>query len=358
MSGEHAETSHPPVRASIVIVNYNGGAGLIRCLDSVVGSLPADAEVILVDNASSDGSAEEAAVRFRCPTLLRSPTNRGFGAASNLGAARARGRYLVFLNPDTLVEPGWLEELVATVEDHPGFRLVTAQIVQVHRPDRVSACGNAVHISGLTLSRGKGAPREEFRQVEEVDAVSGAAFAIRRDLFDALGGFDEDFFLYVEDTDLSWRARLLGARCLYEPKSVVFHDYAFRLTPLKIFHQERNRYLMLLKCLRWPTLLALIPAVLLAELVAWGFVMLRDRRNAGKKIRAYGWVISNWKSIIRKRRAVQASRRASDRSLLRTTGHRLDFGQVASPRLARAAQLVFDPLFLLCRGFALAVVWW
>lgn len=348
----------PPPRASVVIVNYNGGEKLLRCLESVEPTLPADVELVLVDNASTDGSAETALARFPRATLVRSPVNRGFGAGGNLGATRSRGESLVFLNPDTVVRPGWLDALRCALESGDGVGLVTSKIVQGVATPEISACGNQIHVSGLTLARGMGQPESAFPEREEVSAVSGASFAIRRDLFESLGGFDEDFFLYVEDTDLSWRARLLGKICLYEPESVVFHDYRFRLTPLKVFHQERNRYLMLFKCLRWPTLVLLLPSLLLSEIVAWGFVLIRDRVNIRNKVRAYDWVISNWELVLRKRRVVQSSRRATDRSLLRTTGYRLDFDQVSSPGLAKLVRLVFDPLFFLSRGLALALLWW
>lgn len=358
MSTGRNEAADSPRRATVIIVNFNAGPKLLGCLASVSSSLPSDAEVILVDNASSDGSAEKALILSPCMRLLRSRDNRGFGAGGNLGAREARGRDLVFLNPDTIVEPGWIEALLADLEQYPEAGLTTSRILQADRTDRISGCGNSVHVSGLTLARGMGAPRGAFREIEEVDAVSGAAFAIPRDLFEQLGGFDEDFFLYVEDTDLSLRARLAGRRCLYVPQSIVYHDYTFRLTPLKVFYQERNRYLMLLKCFRWPTLVALFPSLLLAELLTWGFVLLRDRRNAANKLRAYAWVFRNWSAILQKRKITRSGRKISDRAILLTTGHRLDFRQVATPGIAKAARLIFDPLFFLSRILALAVVWW
>lgn len=341
-----------------MIVNYNAGKKLIRCLDSVTVCLPPGAELILVDNASSDGSTDEASARFPSLKVLRSGGNPGFGAGANRGARSARGEQLIFLNPDTLVEPGWVEGLLEPLDGDPKAGLTTSKILQADHPERVSACGNSVHLSGLTLARGMGAPREAFREVEPVDAVSGAAFAIRRAVFEALGGFDEEFFLYVEDTDLSLRARLAGWRCLFAPGSVVYHDYTFRLTARKVFYQERNRYRMLLKCLRWGTLVVLLPSEILAEVVTWGFVLIRDRANAANKLQAYGSIITSLSSILRRRRTVQELRTVTDRALLARTGFRLDFGQVAGGFLRAAARWVFDPLFFLLKGLTLGLVWW
>lgn len=346
------------LRASVIIVNYNGKEMLLDCLESVKRSLPRDCELIVVDNASSDGSASAIETQFSDVMLIRSETNCGFGAGNNLGVRSSRGKYLAFLNPDTLVESGWLDALLAPFDVNDRAGLVTARILLADQPDRINACGNSVHLTGLTLCRGMGQPREALDQPGEVDAVSGAAFAIRRELFDTLGGFDEDTFLYMEDTDLSLRARLAGWRCLYAPDSIVLHYYRLKMTPLKVFYQERNRYLMLLKSLRFATFVVLIPAQLLAEVISWGFVLLSDRANFRNKLRAYQWVIVNWTVIMRKRKLTQSLRQVTDRELLLHTGFRLDFRQTNQGRIAMLAQIIFTPLFFVLRLMTLTVVWW
>ena len=346
------------LRASVIIVNYNGKQKLLECLESVGRTLSPDCELIVVDNASSDGSAAAVETQFSDVMLIRSKTNCGFGSGNNLGVLSSRGKYLVFLNPDTLVESGWLEALLAPFEINDRAGMVTARILLADQPDRINACGNSVHLTGLTLCRGMGQPRGALDKPEEVDAVSGAAFAIRRELFDTLGGFDEDTFLYMEDTDLSLRARLAGWRCLYAPDSIVLHYYRLKITPLKVFYQERNRYLMLLKSLKFATLTVLIPAQLLAEVISWGFVLMSDRANLRNKLRAYQWVILNWAVIMRKRKLTQSLRQVSDRELLLHTGFRLDFRQTNHGKIAMLAQIIFTPLFLVLRLMTLAVVWW
>ncbi|HEV8579108.1 MAG TPA: glycosyltransferase family 2 protein [Thermoanaerobaculia bacterium] len=353
LSGEHRD-----FRASVVIVSYNAKQKLMACLRSVLRSLPEGAELIVVDNASSEGNADAIASTFPEICLVRAETNLGFASGCNLGAQQARGRYLVFLNPDTLVEPGWLESLIAPLSDGEQVGLVTARILLMADPDRLNTCGNEVHLTGLTLCRGMGRARDSYPQIEEVGAVSGAAFAIRQELFERLGGFDEEMVLYVEDTDLSWRARLAGYATLYTPQSIVLHDYELRFSRLKVFWQERNRYLMLLKSLRWPTLLALLPAYLVAELVTWGFVLLKDRVGVANKLRAYGWILANWHTVLRKRQETQALRVVSDRTLLRSTGFAIDFDQTAGSAVALVARFLFNPIFFMLRAVSLAVVWW
>jgi GT2 family glycosyltransferase len=225
-------------------------------------------------------------------------------------------------------------------------------------PSRINTCGNDVHLSGLTLCRGLGHARESLPAQGEVGAVSGAAFAIRRDLFKALGGFDEGFFLYMEDTDLSWRARLAGYRCLYVPSSLAYHAYSLRFGPWKTYLQERNRYRMLLGNLRWRTIAVLSPALALAEFLSWAFVLLRDRSRFANKVRAYAWLVGHKNELLEKRRKARAIRKVPDRVLIETVTYRLAYEQTGGGLAPRLAHLLLDPLFYVCQRFALAVVRW
>lgn len=344
------------MRASLIIVSYNNRDQLPACLTAVTATVPADCEVFVVDNASTDGSPELVADRFPAVRLMRAASNTGFGGANNLAAARATGEYLVFLNPDTVVRAGWLDELLRPLCDRDRVGLTTGQLVLAD--GRVNACGNDVHLTGLTLCRGMGGDPALFATAAEVAAVSGAVCAMRRSLFAALGGFDADMFLYMEDTDLSWRTRLAGWRCWFTPACGVVHDYALRFAPRKVYYQERNRYLMLLKNWRWRTLLLLLPALALAELVTWGFVAWNDRPNWSNKWRAYGWVLTHGGEIRRKRAATQARRATTDRELLAQTTARLDFAQVSTGWPGRLADACFNPLFAGWRWLLLRVIWW
>ena len=347
--------------ASIIIVSYNKRDDIVRCLRSVFETSEPAFEVVVVDNASTDGSADAVAEEFPNVITIRSETNLGFGGGCNLGAGSASANSLVFLNPDTLVDSGWLGPLITAIsatDSRPAIGLATSKVLMLREPDRINTCGNTVHITGLTLCRGLGDPDSSFADEQQVDAVSGAAFAIRRDAFEALGGFDESMFLYMEDTDLSLRARLAGWQSVCVPRSRVFHAYSLKMFPLKVFYQERNRYRMLLKSFKWATLLALSPVLLMAEVITWGFVLLHDRANVGNKLRAYSWVLRNSRRIVEQRTATQATRRVRDRELLLHTSFRLDFVSTSPGAASRIAQTIFDPLFFLLRSLAILVVRW
>jgi GT2 family glycosyltransferase len=339
-------------------VNYNGGKQVLGCLGSLEAEGESGREILVVDNASSDGSPSIIQTAFPHVKLIQSVTNLGFGGGNNLGAYYARGHYLAFLNPDTLVVPGWLNALRGALDANPEAGMATARILLREHPDTVNTCGNEVHISGLTLCRGMGQEYSAYAAPSEVGAVSGAAFLIRRELFEHLGGFDASFFLYMEDTDLSLRARLAGWRILYVPEAVVYHDYRLRFGSSKIYYQERNRYRMLLKVFRRRTLLVLMPALLLAEVVTWGFVLSREPRRWGNKLDAYTAILIDWMYLMQARGHTQARRQVSDRELLEGSTFRLGFEQTGEGRAAQLAHRVFDPLFQVCRSLALKIVRW
>jgi GT2 family glycosyltransferase len=336
-----------PIRASAIVVAYNSRAYLQLCLQSILDDLGPDDELIVVDNGSTDGSAELMEAQFPAVRLIRAE-NVGYAGGNNRGAAVARGEYLVFLNPDTVVQPGALAALLAPFAARPEIGLTTACIMHLHQPDVINTCGNTMHYTGLTYCRGAGQPRARYAGSAEVDAVSGAAFAIRRDVFKQLGGFDERFFMYVEDTDLSWRARMAGYRCLYVADAMISHDYQPSFSPAKSFYLDRNRHLMLLKNLRRSTYLRMLPGLLLAELVTWGFMLLKGPRFWGVKPRVYHTLWRERATIRAIHRQAQL-RRSVDCTIVTRMTYRLDFSQLAGRQLARMAEFVFHPAFRLAR---------
>lgn len=345
-------------QVSIIVVNYNGGEQVLDCLHSLEADGCEGREIIVVDNASCDGSPALIKHIFPNVRLLHSATNLGYGGGNNLGARYAQGSYIAFLNPDILVKSGWLEALRRALDADPGAGMATACILLKDRPDTINTCGNDVHISGLTLCRGMGQLRQAFDSPSEVAAVSGAAFMIRRDIFYLLGGFDDSYFLYMEDTDLSMRARLEGWRILYVPDSLVYHDYKLCFGSHKIYYQERNRYFMLLKIYRFRTLLFLLPTLVLAEVVTWGFVFSHEPKCFVGKLNAYIAVLSNWSALIQARRRTQLRRKITDRRLLEFCAILLSFEQTGETFVASFAHQIFDPLFHACHYFTFRAVHW
>lgn len=237
--------------ASVVIVNRDGRRYLGPCLTAVLEQQVAGAfEVILVDNASTDGSAELVRTDFPTVTVLAAPANLGFAAGNNLGIRESSGRYVVLLNNDTVVQPGWLAALFATADSEQRAGAVQSKLVFADRPQTIQSAGTLLLDDGSGGDRGCGEPADRYRDREEVFAACGAASLYRRAALDDVGLLDESFFMYYEDTDLSWRLRLRGWRVLFEPEAVVKHFHAGTSgadSPFMRFHANRNRLLMLVK---------------------------------------------------------------------------------------------------------------
>ena len=241
---------------SVIVLNYNGRRWLRPCLDALAaqrGAPPFD--VIVVDNASTDGSAEAvreyiqetAAVAkksaFGALHLVEAGANLGFAAGNNLGARTARGATLAFLNNDTVVEPDWLARLHGALTTQPQFALATSRLVFLDDPSTVDSAGDGYLRAGGAFKHGYGGRADDALMSREVFGACGGAFLTRRDVFEALGGFDPRFFMVYEDVDLSYRARLLGFRCWYAADAIVRHAGSATLgvaSPAAVYYGQRN----------------------------------------------------------------------------------------------------------------------
>jgi GT2 family glycosyltransferase len=341
------------MKVSVIIVNTNEKHRLIYILPSILGAKSDfNFEIIISDNGSTDGSREYVKENYPQIRIIENGKNLGFALANNVAAQESKADILVFINPDTTVEPGWIENLLKPFSDH-NVGLTTSKILLMSARDKINTCGSTIHISGITQCRGINEPAVNFSVTEEIPAVSGAAFAIRRKLFEKLKGFDSDFFIYLEETDLSIRARIMGYKCIYVPNSIIYHDYELRFGSKKVFFEERNRYLMLLKNLEWKTLILLIPILFFAEIVTWGFVVMYDRKNIKNKWLAYLWIINHWHLIVEKKKAVKKDKVINDSVLLSSTVYRINFSQIVQNYISKIAQFSFDVVFSLLRKLLL-----
>lgn len=333
------------VKASVILVNYNGRDDLATCLPSIQSqSIDAAYEVIVVDNDSDDGSVAFVRDRFPDVRVVENHENRWFSGGNNDGVAVANGRYLVFVNPDAEVDHDWLETLLAPFEsanDDRDIGLTTSRIVRADDRTRLNTCGNVAHYTGLGFCRGLDERVDAYAETERVAAVSGCSFAMRRDVYEKIGGFDETFEMYLGDLDLSWRARLAGYDIVYVPESVVYHEYELAVPDWKLFNLERNRYLVLLKHLRAGTLARLLLGLLLTELLVWVYAAWHGGDTLRAKASAWVWLWHNRADVREKRRRIQALRERSDRELLAAMEVALPLDQLGVPGRLRG---ILDPL--------------
>jgi len=293
--------------------------GCLRALLEDTGDT--EAEILVVDNASSDDStevAERLASEHDSVRLIRSPTNRGYAGAVNVALAEARGEYLAVLNMDVVVSPGWLDPLVALLEGNADVAVACPMILLESDPGKINAAGQNLNKTGLGFNRWLGKQRtiagaEPF----PVTGLHGAAFVIRKPLLARLGGWDESGFLYFEDVELSWLLRIAGNEIWCVPASTVVHDYHLSMFPHKLFLLERNRRKMLLADLRLTTRLAISPLLALSELMMWAYCLLRGPKFLRAKWQSYRWTSANRTLIRARREQVDSVRERSDWGVLR-----------------------------------------
>jgi len=288
-----------------------------------------DAEVIVVDNGGDDGSIGEAfGVRLVVPG-----GNVGFAGGCNLGAAEATGDVLVFLNPDTVVGPGALRRLAQTLAD-PSIGIAMARLRLLDRPELLNSGGTVLHVSGLAWAGRYGEPAESLREREDVPAPSGAAMAITRDRFHELGRFTNELFMYFEDAELGWRARLRGLRVIVDPGADVYHEYEFGRHPAKVALLERNRLVFVTSAYSLRLLFLLAPVLAGIEL---GMVLTAARQRWLRgKVDGWWWCLRNGRWLVRHRRETQDLRRVRDRELARFLTATFDPKMIALPPGSRA----------------------
>ena len=297
---------------SVIIVNHNGRQWLEPCLSALTAQGAPGVEVVLVDNNSSDGSLDLVRERFRDVRLVTAESNLGFAEGNNLGARMARGRYLAFLNNDTIAAPDWARALQRALEVDPSIGLATSQIVYLHDPSIVDSAGDGYLRAGGAFKRLHGQPAALAAESADVFGACGAAFMIRRDLFRELGGFDADFFMVYEDVDLSFRARLRGYRCVYAADAVVRHAGSAslgRLSPSAVFLGQRNLEWTYVKNMPWPLLLRSLPSHVLYDTAA--ALRLASAGLLGSFLRAKWAAVAGLPRVLKKRTAEQRRRRSS-----------------------------------------------
>ncbi len=242
-----------PVRCpvTVVIPNWNGRRLLPACLAALEQQSLPDFEIVVVDNGSTDGSADW--IRANHPTvrLLVNQENLGFATAVNQGIRASHGRFVALLNSDTEADRDWLAALVAAAEADPGAGMCASKMLFADRPEVINSTGICLDLAGIAWDCRGGETDDNLDQApREVFGPCGGAALYRREMLEEIGLFDEDFFAYLEDVDLAWRARRAGWRALYVPSARVLHGHSatgVEGSPFKSFHLGRNKIWLLVK---------------------------------------------------------------------------------------------------------------
>ena len=330
---------------SVVVLAYLDEPWLERCIESLLGAQDVELEVVLVDNGDTTGTVDRLAGRERI-RVIRPGRNLGFAGGCNAGAAAATGDVVMLLNADAVVEPLAPARLAAAVSD-PEVGIATASLRLADDPGRLNSAGNPWHYLGLVWAGSFGELAARHSEPRSVATASGAACALRRALWERLGGFDPAYFAYHEDTELSLRCWQQGLRIVYVPEAVVVHRYEFSRNKRKNYLLERNRWLTLLTLYEGRTLLVLAPPLLLLETC-----LLAAAAADGwlpEKVAGYRWLLRHAGDIRRRRRLLQAQRRCSDRELAWLFAARFEPANLPTPTGLRQLNAVLAGYWRLAR---------
>jgi len=310
---------------SVTIVTWNSIAYLSNCLDSLLAQTFYDFEVILVDNGSEDSSLDGLYEKYPSLDLYihRSNSNLGFAVANNIGARLARGKWLALLNTDAFPESDWLEKLVQATEDYPEFSCFSSRQIQAQNPLFLDGAGDAYHVSGMAWKHYLGYPVSQYGlEQREVFSSCGAAALYSRQAFLDVGGFDEDFFSYLEDVDLGFRLRLRGYRCLYVPQAIVHHVGSATLgvaSDFALYHYHRNIVWSFIQNMPSGLLWKYMFAHIVANIIYLANYTLRGRGRALWKAKTDA--VRGLSKALKKRRDIQAQRKVADGELLKVMEH-------------------------------------
>lgn len=319
-------------KVSLIVLNYNGGDFLEACLDSLAAQSCRDFELIVVDNASTDGSWEmiEAKREALGYQAIRNAENLGYSEGNNVGIRVARGEYVLVLNNDTVCEPTWLETLLKEGDARPDFDMFACQIRSFGQRDTLDTIGIIVYRDGMSRGLGRLEPAANYAEAREVFAPSGCAALYRRSALERVGAFPTEFFAYCEDMDLGMRIRLAGGRCWYVPEAVVYHHYsatAGKYSPLKAYLVERNHLWVRLRLFPLGMLL-MSPLYTFWRYLLQAYGVLAKKGASGQfasqapasgliaiLLRAYGHTLFALPRLLAERRRIRRMRTVSSREV-------------------------------------------
>ncbi len=321
---------------SVVIPHWNGVEVLSECLESLSETKYPNIEIIVVDNASTDGSPDWVSLNFPQVKLIENDQNYGYAGGCNRGAKTAEGEYLVFLNNDTIQDHHWLDGLVDFMNLNSNVAAVQPKILDFFERTKFDYAGGAggwLDILGFPFARGRVFLEQErdngqYDKMRPIFWASGTAIMVRKSDFETAGGFDEIFFAHQEEIDLCWKFHLMGKEIWAIPNSTIYHKNAVTLpmfTRMKQYLNHRNSYLMVLSNYSLPITLYLAPIRFALELVAVLYAIVRlDLNHLLGIIQAQLWILFHPHVIIHRRKKVKQVRKIKDKKIFK----RLYWGSV------------------------------
>ena len=316
LKNKETEGNNPLI--SIVILNYNAGDLLIECVDSIEKSNYKNFEIIIVDNISKDNSHKKCKEKFPNIKLIENDENLGYCEGNNVGLRVTNGEFVVILNPDTIVDPSWLSELLYAYRKN-GSGIYQPKFLASTDHSMLLSTGNMIQIFGFGYSRAKGDLDEgQYEKFEKIDFTSGTCIFTSKEIIEEIGLFESFLFAFHDDFELCWRGALIGIKSFYVPSAIVYHPiegYSFKWSPLKFKLLERNRKYCLLTLYSRSTFYKMIPGLLLVDIAVLFFYLSKGLGRM--KISADIEILKNLKKINEKYKKNQEKRKITDKELIK-----------------------------------------
>ena len=302
---------------SVIVLNYNAGDLLLNCIDSLKKSTYTNLEILVVDNISSDESQRKCKEKFPDIKLIQNEKNLGYCGGNNVGIKEAKGEFIIILNPDTIVEPNCVKELILAHEKF-GDGLYHPKILSLNEKNIIQSTGNMLHVFGFGFARDKGNRiTDKKEEVEKIGYASGTCLFTSRKVIEKVGLLDEFLFLYHDDLDLGWRAAQIGINSYYVPDSKIFHveSYSLKWSAKKFYWLERNRKYCLLTHYSKETYGKMRFSLMLVDLFVWVFYI--SKGFLGAKIKAELEIRKNKEIIEKKFNELEKRKTVSDEKLIK-----------------------------------------
>ena len=302
---------------SIIVLNYNAGKLLLDCIESIKKSSYQNIEILVIDNISSDQSQLKCKEKFPDIKLIQNKKNLGYCGGNNVGIKEAKGEFIIILNPDTIVKPNFINELISAYEKY-GEGLYQPKILSLNEKNIIQSTGNMLHIFGFGFARDKGNKvTDKTEEIEKIGYASGTCLFTSREVLDKVGLLDEFLFLYHDDLDLGWRAAQIGITSYYVPKSKIFHveSYSLKWSSKKFYWLERNRKYCLLTHYSKETYQKMRFSLALVDLFVWAFYF--SKGFLGSKIKAELDIRKNKDIIKKKYFELEKRKLISDKELIK-----------------------------------------
>lgn len=304
-------TTNPSPFFSIIILYWNNERYIKECLTSLLDQTWKDFEIILVDNGSNQPVSFDLKIEFPALKInfLQLPENIGFAAGNNYGSEQANGKYLALLNADAFPYSNWLEKVRSAIDKYPDS-IFASKLMMADDPTKLDGTGDVYHFTGLVWRKNHNRLAENVSLKEcEVFSACGAAAVYPKDAFDRVGGFDPDYFSYVEDVDLGFRLRLAGYRCIFLPEAIVHHvgsGSTGKRSDFSVYYGQRNLVWTFFKNMPGILFWLLVPFHIITNILVIFFSFFRKQGEVTVKAKVDALV--NLPIYLRKRKNIQLSR--------------------------------------------------